>query len=167
MTRADRPGRADRAAADRATAADRAFLAMDAGGEPEQFGVVLLLEAGDGLSSDSVRAVLDERVRAVPRLTRTLVRSPPGRGGPRWVDDEHFDIRRHVRSLRCPAPGDEPALLACALAEVRRRLPRDRPLWSATLVTGLEDNGDRRRWRGRRSTARQARGAWWLPFTGP
>jgi WS/DGAT/MGAT family acyltransferase len=39
--------------------------------------------------------------------------------------------------VQCPAPGDEDALLSVAAETVVRRLPRDRPLWSATLVTGL------------------------------
>lgn len=44
-----------------------------------------------------------------------------------------------MHSARCPAPGDEQALLDLACAIATSPLPWFRPLWSATLVTGLAD----------------------------
>jgi len=72
---------------ERASAADLALLAMESGGVvPEQLGAVLVLDAGPGFVVESVRRVLAERVRAVPRLWQRLVRGacrvwPPGVGG--------------------------------------------------------------------------------------
>lgn len=48
---------------------------------------------------------------------------------------------RTTSTVRCPSPGDEHALLRVAAEAVTRRLPADRPLWSATLVTGLAGDG--------------------------
>lgn len=127
---------------ERASATDRAFLAMAGGEVPEQFGVVLVLESGGArLDLARVRAVVAERVPAVPRLRQRLVDVPPGCGGPVWVDDPAFDVRRHVRWAGCPVPGDEPALLELAAALVTAPLSRDAPLWSAVLVTGLAGGG--------------------------
>ena len=53
------------------------------------------------------------------------------------MDDPTFDIGSHVRAVRCPAPGDEQALLDAVAGTVTRRLTPDKPLWAATLVTGL------------------------------
>jgi hypothetical protein len=39
--------------------------------------------------------------------------------------------------VRCPPPGDERALLDLAAAQLGEPMPRSRPLWSATFVTGL------------------------------
>jgi diacylglycerol O-acyltransferase / wax synthase len=117
---------------DRASSADRAFLAMDRGLVPQQFGVVLGLEQHLDLSA--VTELVAERVRAVPRLRQRLVRVPFGLGGPLWLDDAGFDVRRHVRGVSCPLPGDEPALMSLALAAVTTRLPPDAPLWSVVLV---------------------------------
>jgi endoglucanase len=39
----------------------------------------------------------------------------------------------------CPGPGDQAALLGVVAETVTRRLPRSRPLWSATFVTSLPD----------------------------
>ena len=49
-------------------------------------------------------------------------------------------MARHFAVLTCPEPGDEHALLAAAAEISVQPLPRDRPLWSATLITDLSDN---------------------------
>ena len=121
---------------ERASATDRAFVAMDAGEVPEQLGVILLLDQASGLDLPRARQLITERLPAIPRLRQRLVRGPFGCGGPIWVDDPHFDIRRHIRAVSCREPGDEQALLDTALPVIVGRLPRTAPLWAATLVTG-------------------------------
>lgn len=123
---------------DRATAEDMVSLATDVGSAPMQVGAVLLLDGGPGLDPVRMTAAVAERIRSVPRLRQRLIRTPPGAGRPIWVDDRGFDADRHVRSLVCPAPGDEAALLAVAADVVGSRLPEDRPLWRMTVVTGLD-----------------------------
>jgi WS/DGAT/MGAT family acyltransferase len=54
-----------------------------------------------------------------------------------WVDDPAFHIGAHVTLVECAAPDDERALLDIVAQTVTTRLPRDRPLWSVTLVTGI------------------------------
>lgn len=115
---------------ERASSTDRAFLAMDTGAVPEQFGVLLRLD-GD-LDLPEVRRLLADRVMGLPRLRQVLEETPLGCGGPVWTDDPGFDIARHVEEL--PRPGDEAALLDAALACVLRPLRRDRPLWRVALV---------------------------------
>jgi len=126
---------------ERASPTDLAFLAMDRGPVPEQIAALLVLAPSVRLDLAGVQQVLAERIGALPRLRQRLVRVPPGCGRPIWVDDPGFDIRRHVRRLRCRYPGDEQALLDTAAAVVTQRLPRSRPLWSAVLVTGLAAGG--------------------------
>ena len=125
---------------ERASATDRAFLAMEArGGIPEQFGVILLLGQAGGLDVAQARQLIAERIPAVARLRQRLTRAPFGCGGPIWVDDPRFDIRRHVRAVAYREPADEPALLETALKLIAAPLPRAAPLWRAALVTGLAD----------------------------
>ena len=121
---------------ERASPSDRAFLAMDTAEVPEQFGVILMIDEGGAVDLARVRRLLAERVPAVPRLRQRLVRLPVGCGGPIWVDDPGFDIRRHVRAVPCPEPGGEPELLDTALSVIMSPLPRAAPSWSAVLVTG-------------------------------
>ena len=124
---------------ERASASDRAFLAMDSGTVPEQFGVILRLDQAGGFDLSRARRLIAERLPAVPRLRQRLIRAPFGCGGPTWVDDPQFNIRSHVRTVACGEPGDERALLGTALAVIAAPLPRTAPLWSAVLVTGLAD----------------------------
>jgi diacylglycerol O-acyltransferase / wax synthase len=114
-------------------------LATDVGPAPMHVGTVLTLGTGPGFSVAEARRLLGERVHAVPRLRQRLRRAPPGCGRPFWADDPAFDLRHHVRQRQCPPPGDERALLEVAAAVTGEPLPRSRPLWSATFVTGLAD----------------------------
>ena len=125
----------------RASGNDLLQMATDVGPVPMQVGALLVLGDGRSLSTEEVRRALDERSVAVPRLRQRLTSTPPGCGRPIWLTDHHFDVRNHLRRRRCPAPGDEAALLAAAAEVVFEPLPRDRPLWSATLVSG-SDLGD-------------------------
>jgi diacylglycerol O-acyltransferase len=122
---------------ERAGNTDLAFLAMDTAGSPEQFAAVLKLDRR--LDAVVAERILADRVAAVPRLTQRLVRTPPGCGRPVWVGDPAFDTRRQTTRLRCPAPGDERALVNVAVSLVATPLRRDRPLWRATFVDGLAD----------------------------
>jgi WS/DGAT/MGAT family acyltransferase len=124
---------------DRASPADLMQLATDVGPAPMHVGAVLVLGSGPEFSVQEARRLLGERVRAVPRLRQRLRRAPPGSGRPFWADDPAFDLRHHVRQRPCPPPGDERALLDVAAAVTGEPLPRSRPLWSATFVTGLAD----------------------------
>ena len=85
-------------------------------------------------------AALADRIRAVPRLRRNLVRTPPLCGRPVWVDDLDFAIDRHVREVRCPDPGDEAALCGVAMQAVGTRLSLRHPPWAAVLVTDLRED---------------------------
>lgn len=126
---------------ERASPADLMAFATDVSGAPVAFAAVLLLESDSGVDLAAVRDALRDRVRAVPRLRQRLVRAPRGCGRPYWVDDPHFAIGNHVRTVDCPPPGDQAALLGLASDTVNRRLPLSRPLWSATLVAGLAGGG--------------------------
>jgi len=125
---------------ERVSPTDLIELAADVGPLAMQVAAILVLDTGSILELSSVREALAERIRGIPRLRQRLVRVPPGCGRPIWVDDPDFDIRDHVRLARCPAPGDERALLGVAADTATDRLPPGRPLWSATLVTGLADD---------------------------
>jgi len=109
---------------------------MGTGRIPEQFGVILMLAGASGMGLERARELIGGRIPAVPRLRQRLAGVPFGCGGPVWVDEPRFDIRRHVRAVACPEPGDEQALLDTALSAIMSPLPPAAPLWAAALVTG-------------------------------
>jgi diacylglycerol O-acyltransferase len=124
---------------ERASPTDRAFLAMDHGTVPEQFGVILTLDAAGGFDLVRARWLIAKRLPAIPRLRQRLVRTPLGCGAPIWIDDNRFDIGAHVRAVACAEPGDEAALLDAALPVIMTPLRRTAPLWSAVFITGCAD----------------------------
>ena len=134
-------GMAVRVTVDRASPADLMQLATDVGPAPMHVGAVLVLATGPGFNVAETQRLLGERICAVPRLRQRPRRAPPGCGRPFWADDPALDVRHHIRQLPCPPPGDERALLAVAAAVTMAPLPRSRPLWSATFVTGPPDGG--------------------------
>src|SRR4051812_10645497 len=119
---------------DRISPNDLTTLVSDRGPAPMNIAAVLVVEGGGRLRTSDVVGALEEGTLAVPRLRQRLRSSPPGCGRPYWADDPHFDVRR---PLTFATAGDEEALLACAAEQVCPRLPPDRPLWTATWVTGL------------------------------
>jgi len=128
-----------RALIERASPTDLMQLASEVPGSPMQVAAILVLGTPPAVDINAVRDAIGQRIHAVPRLRQRLVRAPFGGGRPVWVDDPGFDIGDHVNAVRCPAPGDEAALLGLAAEIMVRGLPGNRPLWSATLVTLLSD----------------------------
>jgi diacylglycerol O-acyltransferase len=66
---------------------------------------------------------------------------PFGQGRPKWVDDENFDIRYHVRSTALPRPGGEEELKTLAGRVFSIELNREKPLWEIWLAEGLAAGG--------------------------
>jgi diacylglycerol O-acyltransferase len=124
---------------ERASSADLAFLAMEAGKLPQQFAAILRFEPSGDFSLARLRQVISERILAMPRLRQRLVRAPVGCGHPVWVDDHDFHIDQHVRAVSCRPPGNERALFDTALSVIMEPLPKKAPLWSVVLITGLPD----------------------------
>src|SRR5689334_12078709 len=129
-------------AVERATPGDVITLAMDLGPLPSQVGAILRFAGSPGGGEPAaLQGLVADRAGGIPRLRQRLVRAPLGCGPPVWVDDPAADPARQVRVASCPAPGDERALLDLAAGVMTTRLPPDRPLWAAIVVTGLADGG--------------------------
>ncbi|WP_420468201.1 wax ester/triacylglycerol synthase domain-containing protein [Panacagrimonas sp.] len=75
-------------------------------------------------------------VQAVPRLRHKLVEVPLGT--PEWVDDAQFDLSAHLDFVTLPAPGSQRQLLDLAQYFAMEPFDRERPLWSARVVLGLD-----------------------------
>lgn len=104
-----------------------------------QVGVVLLLDTSAGLDPTLLVAAIGRRLPGIPRLRQLLVKVPIGCGRPIWVDSANFTITDHVSVVACPGPGGMDGVLSVAAGLVRVRLPRGRPLWSASIVTGVDE----------------------------
>jgi WS/DGAT/MGAT family acyltransferase len=123
---------------DRIGPSDVQQLVTDVGPVPANVGAVLVLDTTTDVDVDELRRVLATRLSSIPRLRQRLKDAPWGGGRPVWIDHPHFDAGRHVDVVRCPVPGDPPALMELAVSTVTQPLDRGAPMWRARIVTGLE-----------------------------
>ncbi len=128
----------------RLTGLDAAFLALETPSAHMQvIGAAVVDPAtipDDTFDSfyERVRALLEARLDLVPPLRRRLVEVPFGLHVPSWVEDPDFDICYHLRRAALPAPGGQRELSAFIADIASRPLDRNKPLWEAYVVEGLE-----------------------------
>jgi len=87
---------------------------------------------------EAARAAFASALAQVPRLRQRVVEAPGKLGLPEWIEDPHLDFDYHVRRVSLPAPGSQRALLDLAAALFATPLDRQRPLWEATWIDGVE-----------------------------
>ena len=86
------------------------------------------------------RQALSARVDAVPEFRLKLAHNQLNFDHPVWVDDDRFDLARHLYRTALPSPGG-PRELAEACGHVAGLpLDRDRPLWEIWLIERLRGN---------------------------
>ncbi|MDQ7991796.1 MAG: wax ester/triacylglycerol synthase domain-containing protein, partial [Propionicimonas sp.] len=120
---------------ERASSEDLMSLAGDSGTVPMQVGGVLFVRTTPGWRPEDLVDALAARIPAVPRLRQRLHRVAPGLGRPVWQDDPGFGVARHLAVARCS--GGREGVLDLAADLLVARLPADRPLWAARVVTGF------------------------------
>lgn len=84
---------------------------------------------------------MDEASHSLLRL-RERVEEGVGLAPPRWVIDDEFDIREHVRHLQLPSPGGVRELLDLAAQIFQDPFDVHRPLWQFVVVDSCADESD-------------------------
>lgn len=92
---------------------------------------------GGAFSFENLVDVLEQQLHRLPPFRRRVVPVPLGLGHPVWVEDPHFDLRRHVSRLVVGEPGGRRELAAAIADFAGVPLRRDRPLWELLVVEGL------------------------------
>ncbi|MBS1675867.1 MAG: wax ester/triacylglycerol synthase family O-acyltransferase [Actinobacteria bacterium] len=123
---------------DRLSSFDTSFLANEKDNAHMAIGAVLVFD-GSPPSQEEFLAQIRSRLHELPRLRQRLLRPPLGLGTPFWVDDETFDVRRHVDRVTLPGPGTDAELRMLAGELLAPPLDRGKPLWELTLVDGFAD----------------------------
>lgn len=88
---------------------------------------------------DRFRTRFEHASRKVLRLRQKVVTPTLPTAAPRWVVDPDFNLDFHLRRVRVPEPGTFRQVMD--LAEIAAQSPLDisRPLWTATLIEGVEN----------------------------
>jgi diacylglycerol O-acyltransferase len=122
---------------DRLSALDAEFLHLEDG-------IVHMHIAGSCLFDDpappfhELEALVASKLHLIPRYRQRVRTVPFELGRPVWVDDPDFDLGYHLRHTALPAPGDDAAFCRLVGRLMSQPLDRERPLWEAWLVEGLE-----------------------------
>jgi diacylglycerol O-acyltransferase / wax synthase len=123
-------------ATDRLTSLDASFLDVETPSAHMHVGWIARFrppDAGPAPSFEQLRDHIARRLRRAPRYRQRLADVPLGLNRPVWVDDEAFDVDRHVRR----APNGDLAELADTVMSTP--LARDRPLWELWVADRLDD----------------------------
>ena len=89
---------------------------------------------------DVVRERFAVVARTLPMFRQVVVESPPPTP-PRWEFAADFDPDFHLRRVSAPEPGTLEGVLEMARVAAMADFDRARPLWTATLIEGLDDGG--------------------------
>jgi len=89
---------------------------------------------------DVVRERFAVLSQALPIWRQRVVESPPP-APPRWEIAPDFDIDFHLRKVSAPEPRGLDGILEMARVAAMADFDRARPLWTATLIEGLDDGG--------------------------
>ena len=116
---------------------DAGFYALESPQTPMHLGWAAVFSspsAGERPSFEAIRAHIESRLGRAPRYRQRLVEVPLGLARPVWVDDERFDITRHVH----PAFSTDLGELADRVMSAP--LDRTRPLWELWIAE-LDEGG--------------------------
>ena len=122
---------------DRLSPLDASFLHLEDATSHMHMAAALIF-AGKSPSYERLLAHVESRLGLVPRYRQRIAEVPLAQARPRWVDDERFDLRYHLRNTALPEPGSEYELQVLAGRVFSHHLRRDRPLWEMWLVEGLD-----------------------------
>jgi WS/DGAT/MGAT family acyltransferase len=123
---------------DRLSSFDTSFLANEKDNAHMAIGAVLAFDGPPPTQAEFL-AQIRSRLHQLPRLRQRLLTPPLGLGTPFWVDDETFDVRRHVDRVTLPPPGGDAEMRAVAGELMAPPLDRGKPLWELTLVDGFAE----------------------------
>lgn len=88
---------------------------------------------------ERLRTRFEYASRKVLRLRQKVVIPTLPTVAPRWVVDPDFNLDYHLRRVRVAEPGTMRQVMDMADVAAQSPLDISRPLWTATLIEGLED----------------------------
>ncbi|MEO3757869.1 wax ester/triacylglycerol synthase family O-acyltransferase [Mycobacterium sp. B14F4] len=120
---------------------DASFLYVESAATPMHVCSLLELDTSTmpgGYTFDRLREALLLRIDALPEFREKVFDSVFNPDHPVWVEDEHFDIDRHLHRLAVPAPGGRREVAEICGYLASSALDRHHPLWEMWVIEGLD-----------------------------
>jgi diacylglycerol O-acyltransferase len=125
------------------SAMDASFLYLETPEMPMHVGSMAIFRLPEGYKGDffeDFKAMIASRLHIAPILKSRLEKAPLDIDHPSWVDDDQFDIDRHIFRASLPAPRDRATLERIVGWMHAKLLNRARPLWEFYVFEGMKDN---------------------------
>ncbi len=122
---------------------DASFLYLETPEMPMHVGSMAIFRLPDDYRGDffeDFKAMIASRLHVAPILKARLEKAPLDIDHPSWVEDEQFDIDRHIFRASLPAPHDRATLERIVGWIHAKLLNRARPLWEFYVFEGMKDN---------------------------
>jgi diacylglycerol O-acyltransferase / wax synthase len=119
---------------------DASFLYLETPSQPLHVCSILELDTSTmpgGYTFDRLRDELALRVKAMPQFREKLADSAFNLDHPVWVDDNNFDVSRHLHRIGLPPPGGRIELAEICGHIASLQLDRTRPLWEMWVIEGV------------------------------
>jgi diacylglycerol O-acyltransferase / wax synthase len=116
---------------------DASFLYLETPSQPLHVCSILELDTSTmpgGYSFERVRDQLAARITSIPELRQKLTDNPLNLDHPAWVEDDAFDIDRHLHRIAVPPPGGRAELSDVCGRIAQDPLDRDFPLWEMWVI---------------------------------
>jgi diacylglycerol O-acyltransferase len=118
------------------------FLLAETRAQPMHVAGLQLFERPGDAGEDFARELFESAI-AVEEIAPLFKKRPSHSVGSLgqwvWTEDDQFDIEHHVRHNALPRPGRVRELLELVSRLHGTRLARERPLWEAHIIEGLDD----------------------------
>jgi len=119
---------------------DASFLYLETSDQPMHVCSIMELDTSTmpgGYTFDRLRDALSLRIKAMPEFREKLANSPLNLDHPVWVDDNDFEIDRHLHRIGLPPPGGRAELSEICGHIASLPLDRRRPLWEMWVIEGV------------------------------
>ena len=131
---------------ERLSGLDASFLYIESLTQPLHVCSILELDTSTvpgGYTFDRLRNELAARIAAIPEFRAKLADSQLNLDYPVWVDDDAFDLDRHLLRIGLPSPGGRRELAEVCGHIASVPLDRGRPLWEMWVIEGVADTDPR------------------------
>ncbi|MEY9741521.1 WS/DGAT/MGAT family acyltransferase [Bradyrhizobium japonicum] len=122
---------------------DASFLYLETPEMPMHVGSMAIFRLPDDYKGDffeDFKAMIVSRLHIAPILKARLEKAPLDIDHPSWVEDDQFDIDRHIFRASLPQPRDRATLERIVGWMHAKLLNRARPLWEFYVFEGMKDN---------------------------
>ena len=126
----------------RLSGTDSLFLSIEVPNWHQHVGGLTILDRSQAPDFGflTVREQLAARLPLAPKFMWKLHEVPLRLDRPIWVDDEDFDVDRHLHHVAVPEPGGMEELALFTGKVLSRQLDRRYPLWEAWFIEGLPND---------------------------